>query len=147
MSGFGCQACCRESSWENDECAWRIGTIFDKLESSLFLAPRIAAAGRRAMKYFLRPLVFSTLCAALCVVFPSRAQNPPPPEAPPRAPSAPQTPAKRVWTNENISSVQGPVSVVDTDRSSRSPASSSKWRNLHQPQSRANRPSRRDHSR
>jgi archaellum component FlaF (FlaF/FlaG flagellin family) len=80
------------------------------------------------MKYFPRRLVFSTLCAAFCAAFPSRAQNPPPPEAPPTAPSAPQTPAKKVWTNENISSVQGTVPIVGSspsasDRSSRSLAS------------------------
>jgi len=95
-----------------------------------FLALRAAAAGRRAMKSFLRSVVLSTLCACVCVAFPSPAQNPPPPEAQPPAPTAPHTPAKKVWTNENISSVQGAVSGIGSsshasDRSSYLPASSS----------------------
>jgi hypothetical protein len=69
------------------------------------------------MKRFLRSLVLGTLCACLCVAFPSPAQNPPPPETKPPALSAPHTPAKIVWTDENTSSLQA------SDRSSRLPAS------------------------
>lgn len=82
------------------------------------------------MKYSLRPLVFGAFCTFFCAAFPSSAQNPPPPEAQPPAPSVPQSPAKKVWTNENISSVRGNISVPGgppsaPGRASRSPASTS----------------------
>ena len=63
------------------------------------------------MKIFLRLLVLSAVCAAFCFAPKLFAQSQPSPDGQP-TPSGSKTPAKKVWTNENISSVRGNISVV-----------------------------------
>lgn len=75
------------------------------------LACLSAAAGRRLTECLVR-FVFTALSAAFCLTLPSFAQGPPSPQAQPAASSDLKDAAKKVWTNENISSIQGTVSVV-----------------------------------
>jgi hypothetical protein len=78
---------------------------------------------------YLRFAVCGLLTTHLCFALPSFARNPQDPATQPSAPSGAQSAPKKVWTNENIGTARGAVSVIggtsDSARSRRQPSSMS----------------------